>query len=265
MSVRIAAVVPVGYLDRMGYQHTWPVCRDNLLDAVDDHVFVDSVRRPPLDGRGLWISGPETWFARQPNGSYWFDAHRVMENVNVGVGCAGAMNCDAALVLMCNNYIPDADLIYNAAEAMLEADEPFAYYYRMDQLAGKMFGPSVRLPWLVNLRHRADLRFSVDCLVVDGEIVGMERGDYSLDAGPLVVDVQLEMTVGDLAEKMNFIRCYSDLVPKRRRVFEWGYWFRYYVDKFRRKRAVGVMTPTGVVIASNSQPDFVSHAVLEAL
>ena len=58
MSVRIAAVVPVGYLDRMGYQHVWPVCRDNLLGALDDHGRLigdasEHLNHPVAEGVGL--------------------------------------------------------------------------------------------------------------------------------------------------------------------------------------------------------------------
>jgi len=110
------------------------------------------------------------------------------------------------------------------------------------------------------------LRFSMDSLVVEEtEIVWMERGDFRPDAPP-VVDVQLEMTVEDLADKMNFIRCYSDLVPKRKPVFEWDYWFPYYVKKFEAKRRAGAGGgATFSAIARKSRPEFVSHRVLECL
>jgi len=232
----------------MGYQHVWPMCEQNIQESVDE----------------LWVMHTIRCFEKESDGSPRFDAYTVMQAINDGIAYLAKSGMDAAIVLMCNNYILDRDSLYAQAEAMLLRNEPFAWYYRADQLKDQLFGPSVRLPWLVNLRHKADLHFSVDCLIVDDKIHNMERGNYT--AAPLVMDVQLEMTREDLAEKMNFIRCYADLVPKRSPVFDWGYWFPYYVKKFQQKQRRDVpLTETGRQIAEASRPDFVSHAVLEAM
>ena len=94
----------------------------------------------------------------------------------------------------------------------------------------------------------------------------MQRGNYSVTENLSIVDVQLEVTREELAAKQNYIRCYSDILPKRKSTFEWDYWLHYYVDKFQKKSPAGTVTdPVGVAIAAKSEPGFVSQQVLEAL
>jgi hypothetical protein len=165
---------------------------------------------------------------------------------------------------MCNNYVPEPGALRAVCEMMLDRGDGWAWLYRSDQLADQMFSTSVRLPFIVNLARIR--RFSADSLEIGGELHGMERGNWPEHDAEAIVDVQLEMTVDDLHAKMDFIRCYSDLVPKRKAVFEWDYHRNYYAAKFRQKARAGqVQSATGLRIAAASQPDFVSRKILEAL
>ena len=38
--MRIAAIVPIGYLDRMGYQHVWRECLDSIVEFADRTYLV---------------------------------------------------------------------------------------------------------------------------------------------------------------------------------------------------------------------------------
>ena len=81
-----------------------------------------------------------------------------------------------------------------------------------------------------------------------------------------VVDVGLELTLPELADRMNWFRCYADLMPKRRPTFDWDYWRKYYVAKFGTKPVGGeVLDSIGQVIADGHRPEFVSATVLKEL
>jgi hypothetical protein len=271
--VKLAAIVPIGYLDRHGYQNIHKECIDSIAAFADRVFLVSSVRDPGIYHVGKTVAqhGNEaTWFARTPEGNEWFDAFKVMENVNLGAYWAMLDGFDVGICLFVNNYIPEAaraGLRYQC-EQVLEATFPtILYYYRRDQLGDQMFSSSVRLPFVVDLRRGA-WRFSTDSVVLQDEshdpiIARMERGTWPERDSAAVVDVQLEMTLDDLRDKMNFIRCYHDLVPKRKPAFEWGYWRRYYIEKFRNKKPAGLVEdPTGLAIAAKHREDFVSAEVL---
>jgi hypothetical protein len=273
--VKIAAIVPIGYLDRHGYQHVYRECVGSIA-AFADHVFLVQSVREDTGARALCeehgnvslVSGDATWFGRTPEGAEWFDAYRVMENVNLGAGIARAEGYDVGICLMVNHYVPEGAraALRQACLEMVAFEAAWTWYYRRDQLASMTFGASVRLPFIVNLELEREWRFSADALAVRDEVYRMERGDWPIRDAGAVVDVQLEMTLDDLRGKTEFTRGYHDLLPKRPRGWDWDYWRRYYVEKFRAKRRTGLASdPTGVRIAAASRPDFVSHTVLGAL
>jgi len=269
--MKIAAIVPIGYLDRMGYQHVWYECVGSIASFADHVYLVSSVREPGAtfaQSNVTMISDEATWFARTPEGAEWFDAYKVMENVNSAAHLAASEGYDVGVCLMVNNYVPvEARAILRwRCEGVAEHPGVVHFLYRRDQLGDQMFGASVQLPFMVNL-HRDTWRFSTDSLVLDsGVIMKMVRGDWPNHDAEAIVDVQLEMTVDDLRDKQTFIRNYRDLVPKRPAGWDWDYWRHYYVEKFRQKRRAGTVTdPTGLAIAAKSRPDFVSHEVLGAL
>jgi len=268
--MKIAAIVPIGYLDRMGYQHVWYECVGSIASFADHVYLVSSVREPGAtfaQSNVTTISDEATWFARTPEGTEWFDAYKVMENVNSAAHLAASEGYDVGICLMVNNYVPARarERLRARYEDIYKLGYLGGSYYRMDQLGNQLFSASVFLPFVVNL-HRDGWRFSTDALVVDNDIRRMERDDYFLLDNGAIVDVQLEMTVDDLRNKQTFIRNYRDLVPKRPAGWDWDYWRHYYVEKFRQKRRAGTVTdPTGLAIAAKSRPDFVSRTVLEVL
>ena len=59
---------------------------------------------------------------------------------------------------------------------------------------------------------------------------------------------------------MAFIRCYHDLVPKRRPEFVWSDWKKYFTDKYGRKHRSARPLPFDL-----DSSDFVSRQVLAEL
>ena len=272
-SVKLAIIVSVPDLTRFGYGRIAAECIGSMARIADRVYLVESSRRMTTE---IWrgnesvvgmIGNDATWFSRMPEGEEWFDPYKVAENTNLGMSLARDAGYDVAACLMCNQYIPEAqgEGFYHQAWLMLENNIAWSWVYRMDQLGDQLFHSSVRVPFLVNLRGPA-LRWSTDSIHDGAMLTTMQRGNYAEMDALSVVDVQLEVTREELAAKQNYIRCYSDILPKRKPVFEWGYWFPYYVNKFQKKSPAGTVTdPVGVAIAAKSEPDFVSQQVLGAL
>ena len=270
--MKLAIIVPVPDLTRFGYGRIAAECIGSMARIADTVLLVGSTRydgpayklAAAQDGVRL-ISNEATCFSRTPEGDEWFDPYKVMENCNLGMSLAKDAGYDVAACLMCNQYIPEASEFYQLCYRVAQNNFLWSWLYRMDQLGDQLFHSSVRVPFIVNL-HGFPLRWSTDALEAGGTLTTMERGDYAHQDHISVVDVQLEVTREELEAKQNYIRCYSDILPKRKPVFEWGYWFPYYVNKFRQKSPAGTVTDTvGMAIAAKSEPGFVSWQVLEAL
>ena len=272
--MRLAIVVPVPDLTRFGYGRIAAECIGSMARIADRVYLMQSTRNTDgLDaaiGKNWAVAhhygSDETYFSRTPEGDEWFDPYKVMENCNYGMALAKEEGYDVAACLMCNQYIPEEGEFYQHCYRLMEWGLPWTWAHRMDQLGDQLFHASVRVPFLVNLHHTRTLRWSTDSITDLACTTTMERGDYAEQDHISVVDVQLEVTREELEAKQNYIRCYHDILPKRNPVFEWDYWFPYYVDKFQKKSPAGVVTdPVGVAIAAKSEHGFASWQVLEAL
>ncbi len=264
--VKLAMVVPIGPLDRLGYQYVAQHCIKSMCNAADTVYLASTTRENeagpyPGDGRATIISDVTTWFDLDEKAGEHFDAGLVMDAVNEGALQAQLGGCDAAVCIFVNNYVGLAAgyWLRMEAEQMLADDRGYADYYRRDELAGQAFGTSIRMPYIVNLREPHHYYFGLDRVTEGDQVYTMNRGSWPAYDLTAVVDLQLEMTERDLADKMTYIRSYADLVPKRKTTYDQFYWERYFVDKFLKKRPVKMPS----VFATS--PEFVSHAILREL
>jgi len=265
--MKLAAIVPIGSLAEKGYQHVFEPCIRSIAEFADAVYLVQSIN----DNRNLWqleglynvnvISNPSTWF----DGDY--DGKQINRNLDLGCQAAKNNGADIAILMTSNCYIP-VDSAYLLRWAINHIRSPFNFYYRGNFVAGKLFKPSKRLPYILNLSYFPETRFSFDPdgLFCDGEFISPSYGDFSQMEFETVIDVPLEMTLDELTDKLNFVRCYSDALPKRNAVFDWNYWKPYMIGK------IAACTPSdkpldkyGLEIARIIRDDFISHEILREL
>lgn len=271
-NIKIAAIVPIGHLDRHGYQHTYLVCLDSIVEFADKVFLVQStpnqanvrevtLRYPPQ--RLELISQPITWFT---DDCYQLD--KVIDNMDLGLDLARAEGYQAVIALDVNGYVPRRAMpgLRRHCQKMVEDDQGYEWLYRADQLYGQMFHANVRKPWILNTVH--PYRYSQEsiiCLDLKDRPESV-RGDFREFDEIAVVDAQLELTLADLEAKYNYVRCYHELAPKRSPIFDWGYWRPYFLNKFRQKpRSDAKLDYYGERIRWLSQEDFVSRQILEEL
>ncbi len=260
--MRIAVICPVGRLDRYGYQHVARQCIASHRQVGDTWLYPSTTRANVADPELGILSDSRTWFEVDPAGNERFDIMQLERAANVAYRVAQEQGYDAAIGLHVNNWVTGAaaDWLYFEAARIVADKEFLGWTYRRDQLAELSFGCTVRRPRIINLHADPLPEVGPDTLTMGGEIVArMERGDWPEMDRTAIWDVQLEMTLQDLADKLNFQRCYSDLVPKRKAVFEWPYWRRYYLNKFSRKRRTTAIPPLP------TRADFVSWELARAL
>lgn len=260
--MKLAVVCPIGRLDRYGYQHVADTCMQTHRRVSVDRFYMSTSRANAPDAEKGIVSDERTWFDLDEEGHERFDIGRLEMAANLGYRMARDAGFDVAVGLHVNNLVTriGADWLYWEARRIHRGKEFFAYTYRCDQLADRAFGATVRRPRIINLHADPLPEVGPDVLTMDGEVVAkMERGDWPNMDNLATWDIQLEMTLPDLEDKLNFQRCYSDLVPKRKPTFEWGYWRRYYATKYRQKRRIEAEAPL------HSPADFVSWEIVAAL
>lgn len=258
--MNLAAIVPIGYLDRHGYQHTYRECIGSICAGADHVYLVASTRdeyhtsRVIIDNANLSvISDERTWFARTPDGAEWFNAYEVMENVNIGTGQAWQDGYDQAVCLMCNWYVPP-----QAWEALRCPVPGWGWLYKREHLAGAMLGANKRLPFVV--RTDAPVRFTVDAIEYRGQLVPWEDGDWRERNAEAVVDLQYELTPEDLEAKLAFIRNYHDIKPKNPEHARLSDYIAHHRNRMRQRTLTNDAPPLALDCSG-----FVSRQILEAL
>lgn len=262
----LVAIVPLGYLDRHGYQYHTETCLGSFAEAVD-HVFaictVPGQTVPLMDNLTI-LDVPESHFSFVA-GELHYDLRRVIMAWQGGLDCAWDEGFDTALLLSVTNYIPVGAraALRHKAETMLLEGDPFDWTYRRLQLGGTLYQSSVRDPYLINLHEGAQMSLQADCIwdSIEGT-VGRVYGHYPAFDQEAIVDVPLELTEADLAAKMTFLRNLHEYSSKRPVTYSWEWWQRYYAAKFSGLVATeDPLDEYGRNIAAQTRPDFVSHQI----
>jgi len=260
----LAAIVPIGDPRVNGYGNNLAVCLRSMAEFADMVILVQShpaasALYPFLTDTISLISNEATWF---PNGVY--DGRRFNKNVRIGETAAKQDGADVFILLTSNWYIPES-----SREALrIRCDETMGWdwAYRGNQLAGKLFSASKRLPAIWRDGSGCYPTLSPDGMQTPVGFVSVESGDYSGYDDEMIVDVPLEITLINMAGKMNFFRCYHDDMPKRNPVFDWDYWHPYYTAKMRYWKPTDIqLDEYGQAIADASKPEYLSHLFLKEM
>jgi hypothetical protein len=271
--MKIAAVVPIGYVDRWGYERHIDDYIGSFAPLCDVTILTEQYRDAPgaaeLAERlgAVLLSDERTWFPDDGRGRQVFSWAGVNASEDAALDEARVLGCDAAVITSCNWYASFAALlaVKDAIYSMLQDNQPYARFYVRYQLGARLFHSDLLYSGLANLKHRWQYR----------EVLGMTNGeasapslagDFSGFDDAAIVDAALEITADELRAKCTEWRCNVDLKPKNNPVFSWDYYRRYYTSKFRRKMPaddppVGV----GAIVAQATRADYVSNIILGEL
>ena len=225
-----AAVVPVGFVD--GYRSTLRLCLERVC-AEFDAVYLPLTTRQDagwfgwLPDNAHLISDRRTWFP-EIGGVPYYVPQMVATASDVGWHAARHGGADQIVYLFCNCYVtPDC------AAYLRQPVDGLGYVHRCDSLSGVVFHADKMWPYV--LRADSDVQFGLDGITYNGKPAPWIAGCWPEMDGVAVIDLPLELPLSDYAARMNFIRCYHDLVPKRRPEFVWSDWKKYFTDKYSRK------------------------------
>ncbi len=270
--MKTCVICPIGFVDRWGYQRHLYEYIGSFAAGADLILLSESYRDAPLATElaarfpGVFlVSDERTWFKLDENRREIFDFENLNTCANIGLDIAREADCDVAIQISSNWYVlPDVwNEITERCGRMLDAGRPFDWLAGRYQLGGVLFHTDIRYPWIINLHN--DWRYALvgSAVSAEGERASLERGDLREYDAEAIVDVPLEITVEEMAGKMNVFRCYHDLMPKRKPVFDWDFWRGYYVAKFGKMiRSEEIPSGVGVIVAAANRPEFASSIVL---
>lgn len=267
--MKLAVITPIGDLNRFGYQYTADLCLQNQALLADRLWIVQSMpggKGPAqLPRNAVYLDAPEFHFK---DGTYSFE--QVHWNRNAALLFAKRQGYDVALTLDCNWHIPIPAMqwIRGEAEMMVLKDQPWGWIYARYQFGHYLTGAAVRYPYLINLgawnRWTYDARDGIRNELQAAEQVS-ERGNFTELNKWSVIDAGYELTISDLKDKLEFVRFYSDLMPKRPTSWEWEYWQDYYSKKVAAMPLAYDRPISSVYQAiariSDQHPDFLSRLI----
>jgi len=260
--MKIGIVVPIAYLDRWGYQRNAVECIDSFCAFADTVALVQSIPIDPwisplLRHENLSVYGGEDFYF--PDGRY--DTAHVARNRNIVADLLREEGCDVILHLDCNWYIPEGGREELRQSCHLAQAWGWAWLYRGDMLQGALYGPSYALPNI----HGAGVKMADDddsIIIRNGQDWRRMRGYWPQYENAMVVDTAMELTWWELAEKCNFVRCYSDLAPDRSPIFDRAFWEPFYQRKYAGRKPCRLpLDSYGQAIAARTSPDMVSASL----
>jgi len=274
-TLKVAALVAVGPLDRYGYQHIYMPVLDNLSAFAARVYLCSSTRnRSGVDeilrrfSNVVYVSNENTWLPLDDHGQETFSLLPLMENTNkmLEIACADGMDC--AVLFSINQYLPEENQrnFLDDCQSMIDNNEPFRWMYKRIQLGDRLQIVDRRVPFILNLHYPAVMVIEADSLRLpdSGEYYRSTLGDFRAKNVISTVDVPREMTPQDLEELRCFIRNYDEINPGVDPTFIWERDKWREVTKYSAKQfSSDPLGPTGRVIAENSRPEFVSQYLLK--
>ena len=204
--LKIAALVPVGPLDRMGYQYYWKDTLDNHSQSFDRvYVCTNLYENIGLEFEhdNIELVYHEDLLKEKDNvGSESYSQKKVKQAVEAGVEKIKNDGYDFIVMIMINNYIDKENMLKmrKYLQNIKQLNKPFGVYGRSFQIYDKICHPSAIMTYILNLNSPEKKEFSNDKIIVDNKEYPWINGLF-LDVPFEIVDVYGEYTEKDFKEK----------------------------------------------------------------
>ncbi len=205
--MKLAAIVPVGPLDSMGYQYNSELVLRNLCHYFDYVLVASNTRRT----KKIDIQDPKIKFFSSED--YWDPLINGVEKLNIEnevttklLAEARKLDADFVVNVSINQYIDglNFDRLKLYCEELLQNNTPWGWLYKAYQVEMEVTYPSIKLPWVLSVRDSGDMRFIPDGLVYRGEVIRHQNGFY--DSAPFFLfDLFCEFNIYDLSSKRAFL------------------------------------------------------------
>lgn len=213
-NVKIASCIPIGALDKYGYQYIWREALAIQAGAFDK-VYVYSTARENID-LDLNIANVElviddnVLLELDEHGNEVFSIYKIYNAYNNSLRKAKDDGMDFVFCSSINMYIDaiNAKNMRKYLNDIKEERKPFGYYAKAFQLYDKICYPNSLLPLIANLDFIDDIKIDIDVMEYKGERFGW-RGGLHTNFPFYIIDVFGIETLADFEDKFNwYIKVY---------------------------------------------------------
>lgn len=213
--MRIGIIVPIGRIDKYGYQYLNEIIFNNLANFADHVLVISSSRHTNQqvfeNYENLeFISNNNSWF-KLDNGEEQFSFEIIDKNNNYCKEKLHEEGYDVAILIHNNQYIPKSSekKLIKSCLKMIEKKEPYRWYYKKYMCGNLLFNADRGLPWILNLTIDNPWEYYTDAIKHNkhGNSVSIRTGNFKKYNNQAIRDVPWEMTIQDANEKYElFIR-----------------------------------------------------------
>lgn len=232
--MKIAVICPIGDLNRFGYQRLARPCLKSWAQ-VGDLFLIHSSREPmPFKIKAEYIRDDQTLLPLV-DGVERFDYRIVANNANIGLQVARLAGYDVGITI-CVNWYVEAEAargIVAKCEALPTSGREYDFLYRRMQIKDQLFDSDLASIAVFSLTGEIVISVKVlaDRVEINGASKTRERGDFTREHDAAYIDAGLEVTDAEFSDKMQDVRNYEDLLPKRH-----GVTFDYWLDYFQQRK-----------------------------
>jgi hypothetical protein len=213
-NVKIASCIPIGALDKYGYQYIWREAIAIQASAFNK-VYLYSTTRDNIDlelniENVELVIDDDALLEFDENGNEVFSIYKIYNAYN---NCLRKAKNDGMDFVLCSaiNFYIDAINTKNMRKylnGIKEEQKPFGYFAKAFQLYDKVCYPNSLLPLIANLDFINDIKIDIDVMEYKGKRFGW-RGGWYTNFPFYIIDVFGIETLADFENKFNwYIKVY---------------------------------------------------------
>jgi hypothetical protein len=208
--IQIAALVPIGPLNRMGYQYYWKDIIENHAN-VFDKVYVCTNLYENIDLKFDYdnvelVYHKDLLLEKNSTGKEEYSQIKVKQAVEAGVEKIRKDGLDFVVMIMINSYLDDENAVKmrKYLKRLKKEKKPFGVYTNAFQIYDKVFYPREIMPYILNLKSLEKKEFSTDKIIIDNVEYPWIGGSLFENTSFTIIDIDGEQTEGDYKEKYNW-------------------------------------------------------------
>lgn len=213
--VKIAVVLPIGSLDKFGYQY----CAKHVLNLFSecfDKVIVATTTREttflPISKKNVELIVDENiMFDLNAENQEIFSIYKLYKAEKQCMYLAKEQGFDIAVRMSINMYMDELNSkkMRDYCNKLIISNKPYGYYAKLFQLHNIICYPNTLLPTVVNLNYLDNFIFDIDVIEYQGKRIPWKGGIYNKSNYFEVIDIFGIETRHDLEEKYNwYIKSY---------------------------------------------------------
>ncbi len=273
--MKIGIILPIGDLNKYGYQYNSDLVIKNLENFADKLVIISS--SPNNDAKLfqdnkkiIYISNDKTWFDKE-NDTEIFSYTKLLLNINLGLDILKKEGVDAVVQIHINQFIPSLSWknILEKITKMINKGEHYSWLHKKYQCGEMLFNSDVKVPWIINTSIKNNpYIYGPDAIIntLTQKEIRIGNGNFKKFNNESIVDVFGEYTKKDAEDLYEFTQLQTTKLADKEVTaiphFDYSNWLKYYMHKFNNKTLLKeTMDQTSEQILSRRKANFVSFEI----